>query len=201
MSDQPIEFYFDLSSPFAYLTSKWIDDLASQYDRSVVWKPIMLGVMFKETGMKPLFHQPLRGDYGKHDFLRSARLAGLDVVIAEKFPYLALAPSRAFYWVAKNHPDQAVAFAKLAFDRYFQDAIAPTSPEELKRLADQLDLDSAQLIAGTHDPVMKDRLKDETSEAIEKGVFGAPFIIVDGEGFWGNDRKDQIDQWLKTGGW
>ncbi|MDV7338527.1 2-hydroxychromene-2-carboxylate isomerase [Terasakiella sp. A23] len=201
MTQKPIEFYFDLSSPFAYLTSKWIDDLAARYDRTVTWKPVMLGVMFKETGMKPLFHQPLRGDYGMHDFLRSARMVGLDVVIADPFPYLALAPSRGFYWLEKNAPEKAVAFAKLAFNRYFEEGVAPASAEELKLLCDHLDIDASTLIAGIREPMIKDRLKDETTRAIENGVFGAPFIRVDGEGFWGNDRKEQIDQWLKTGGW
>ena len=48
---------------------------------------------------------------------------------------------------------------------------------------------------------MKDRLRHETDAAIERGVFGSPFFIVDGEPFWGNDRIGDLDKWLETGGW
>jgi 2-hydroxychromene-2-carboxylate isomerase len=48
---------------------------------------------------------------------------------------------------------------------------------------------------------VKDRLRQETDAAIERGVFGSPYFIVDGEPFWGNDRIDELDRWLQTGGW
>ena len=47
---------------------------------------------------------------------------------------------------------------------------------------------------------MKERARSETEAAIERGVFGSPFIIVDGEPFWGSDRIDQVEKWLETGG-
>ena len=51
------------------------------------------------------------------------------------------------------------------------------------------------------DPVWKDALRARTDEALAKGVFGAPFVIVDGEGFWGSDRLAMVEQWLQRGGW
>jgi len=51
------------------------------------------------------------------------------------------------------------------------------------------------------DPAVKERLKKETSDAIAKGVFGSPFVIVDGEPFWGSDRMWMIKHWLRAGGW
>ncbi|MDX2314953.1 MAG: DsbA family protein, partial [Gammaproteobacteria bacterium] len=55
--------------------------------------------------------------------------------------------------------------------------------------------------AALEDPELKERVRRETDAALERGVFGAPFIIVDGEPFWGNDRIIQVDRWLETGGW
>ena len=46
------------------------------------------------------------------------------------------------------------------------------------------------------DPVWKERLRDENNKAIAAGVFGAPFFVIDGEPFWGNDRRPQIEAWL-----
>ncbi|GGF63988.1 2-hydroxychromene-2-carboxylate isomerase [Terasakiella brassicae] len=198
---RPIEFYFDFSSPYAYLTSTWMNELAEKYGRQVIWRPIMLGVVFQETGMRPLFHQPLRGPYGERDFLRTARLLGRQAVVPKEFPYVSLAVSRAFYWLEDHHNEVIFDFAHAVFARYFEDGIAPTTHEDVARLAIQVGVDPDKLIEGCQDPQVKARLKDETAQAIEKGVFGAPFIIVDAEPFWGNDRKDQIEEWLKTGGW
>jgi 2-hydroxychromene-2-carboxylate isomerase len=57
------------------------------------------------------------------------------------------------------------------------------------------------VLAGLNDDAVKQRLKDETDAAIKKGVFGSPFFIVDGEGFWGADRLWMVKRWLKSGGW
>ena len=57
-------------------------------------------------------------------------------------------------------------------------------------------LDAPAALAAYTDPLWKERLKRENDAAIASGVFGAPFFIVDGEPFWGNDRRGQIEQWL-----
>ena len=59
----------------------------------------------------------------------------------------------------------------------------------------------AELAAALADPAVKQRLKHETDGAAQAGVFGSPFVIVDGEPFWGADRLDQVERWLATGGW
>ncbi|MEA3154228.1 MAG: hypothetical protein QOK44_1817, partial [Betaproteobacteria bacterium] len=52
-----------------------------------------------------------------------------------------------------------------------------------------------------NDAAVKDRLRREVDAAIGLGVFGSPYIIIDGEPFWGADRLDQVEKWLATGGW
>ena len=64
-----------------------------------------------------------------------------------------------------------------------------------------LGIPAADLIAATQDPAIKAKLKAETDVSVERGVFGAPFVFVDGEPFWGADRLDQVERWLGTGGW
>ena len=72
---QTIEFWFDFSSPYAYFASLSLEEIAERHHRSVQWRPFMLGVLFKTTGMTSLAQTPLRGDYAKHDWLRLARRA------------------------------------------------------------------------------------------------------------------------------
>src|SRR5258705_13738606 len=62
-------------------------------------------------------------------------------------------------------------------------------------------LNADEVRAGIGDPAVKDRTKTEVDGAIASGAFGSPYIVIDGEPFWGSDRLDQIDKWLATGGW
>ena len=82
-------------------------------------------------------------------------------------------------------------------------ARAGTSPRRSRwpRSARGWALPGAELIAATQDPAIKARLKAETDRSLERGVFGSPFFLVDGEPFWGADRLDQVERWLATGGW
>jgi 2-hydroxychromene-2-carboxylate isomerase len=68
-------------------------------------------------------------------------------------------------------------------------------------IAAGIGIDRAALLAAVADPRIKDRLKEQTEAAIERGVFGSPFIFVDGEPFWGADRLPQVETWLSKGGW
>ena len=62
-------------------------------------------------------------------------------------------------------------------------------------------LDKDELSHALNDPAVKDRLRREVDAAVSLGVFGSPYIVVDGEPFWGADRLDQVEKWLSTGGW
>ena len=63
----PLEFWFDFASPYGYLASTQIDSIAARHGRTVRWCPILLGAVFKVSGMKPVMEQPLRGEYLAHD--------------------------------------------------------------------------------------------------------------------------------------
>ncbi len=197
----PIDFYFDFSSPYGYLASTRIDALAVRHGRAVVWRPFLLGVAFKTTGQAPAVEPPLRGPYHRHDFARSARLLGVPFKMPAVFPFAALAASRAYYWLVDRDPDQARALARAVYRAAFGEGRDVTSPATIAELAAPLGVDPAALLAALADPAVKDRLKRETEAALAGGVFGSPFIVVDGEPFWGHDRLDQVERWLAAGGW
>lgn len=196
-----IEFYFDFSSPYGYFASHAIDDLAAKYGREVVWKPIMLGPVLKQTGGLPAVAQPIKGEYCVHDWERLGRFMEVPWVMPDPFPIATLAAARAFYWLDDRDRAQARLFAKTAFAAYFGEGRDITPAETVADLAEPLHVDRDALLAAVQDPAIKERLKRETSEAMERGVFGSPFIFVDGEGFWGSDRLWMVKRWLKRGGW
>ncbi len=197
----PIDFYFDFSSPYGYLASTRIDALAARHGRSVAWRPHLLGVVFKLNDQRPLASIPLKSDYAARDLARSARLLKVPFKPPTKFPVGATAPSRAFYWVNDRDPALAKLLAQALYYAYFAEDRDISSAEVTCDVAARLDVNRAELAQALNDPAVKERLRNEVDRAIARGVFGSPYIIVDGEPFWGSDRLDQVEKWLESGGW
>ena len=193
----PIEFYFDFSSPYGYLASTRIDALAAKHGRSVSWRPILLGPAFKAMGTPILAHTPLKGDYSMRDFPRSARFHGIAYNQPEQFPVSTLAATRVFYWLKARNEKMAITFAKTVFQAFFVDGINISEPERVISLAVEIGCREGEVRAALEDQAVKDRTKAEVEGALAKGIFGSPYIVVDGEPFWGMDRLDQVERWLE----
>ena len=197
----PIDFYFDFSSPYGYFAATKIEDIVSKYDRSVTWRPILLGAVFKVTGQQPLAGIPLKGGYMARDLDRTSRLLGVPFKLPSKFPVSTTAPARAFYAISDQDPALAKQLARALYDAYFVEDRDISSPEVTVEVAAKLGIDRGELGRALNDNRIKDRLRGEVDAAVACGVFGSPFIVIDGEPFWGSDRLDQVERWLKTGGW
>ena len=183
----PIDFYFDFSSPYGYLASHKIEPLAAKHGRGVTWRPILLGAAFKASGVQPLVNVPLKGEYSKRDFLRSARFHDVPFRAPEPFPVSTVSACRAFYATGD------VRLAKALFKAYFVDNVNISEADNVLKVAASLGLNP-----DINDQAVKDKTRAEVDAAIAKGVFGSPYIVVDGEPFWGMDRFDQLERWLKA---
>ena len=197
---EPIDFYFDFSSPYGYFMAEQIDALAAAHGRSVRWRPFLLGAVYKVTGDVPLPSKPLKGDYSKRDFERSARFLGLTCRIPDVFPIGTQIAARAFYWLEDRDAAEARRFALAALRAYFVDGRDISQQDAVLDIAAAHGADRAALVEALAGDAIRNRLKDECAQAIARGVFGSPFVIVDGEPFWGVDRVPQIARWLETGG-
>jgi 2-hydroxychromene-2-carboxylate isomerase len=197
----PIEFWFDFSSPYGYLASYRIDAIGAEFGREVLWRPYLLGAVFKSSGQSPLVAQPMRGPYHLKDMQRTARRQNVPLVLPEGFPMATIAAGRAFYWQEATDPRRARDLAKALYRAAFAQGRNITTTEVVVEVGKEIGIDPAALAAGIATPAVKERLKAETDSAIARGIFGSPFILADGEPFWGNDRLDDVRQWLKTGGW
>jgi 2-hydroxychromene-2-carboxylate isomerase len=197
----PIDFYFEFASPYGYLASTQIDALAGRHGRSVAWHPIMLGAAFKETGARPLMQTPLKGPYLLHDVPRFARLLGVPLTLPPVMPMNSLAASRACVWVEEDSPEQAKRLAQALFHAHWGEGRDLGAAEAVADVAAGQGIARDDLLAAAADQRIKDRLRERTQAAIERGVFGSPFIFVDGEPFWGTDRLPHVETWLARGGW
>jgi len=198
----PIDFYFDFSSPYGYLASEKIEALAAKHDRAVNWRPVLLGVIFKQTGAAPLTQIPLKGDYSRRDMERSARFHGVaGFRMPSKFPIPSQAAARIVLWAQQRDGVLAARIVHALYRAFFVEDRDISDPDTAVAVAATCGVDAALARAAIDDPAIKDALKRANEDAIAKGVFGSPFIVVDGEPFWGLDRLDQVERWLATGGW
>lgn len=196
----PIDFYFDFSSPYGYLAAQKIDALAAAHGRTVDWRPMLLGVVFKQTGAAPLTEVPIKGPYAKRDFARSARFHGVEFNMPPVFPIASQAPARITLWARAQGGDAASRVARALYRAFFVDGLDISQADVAAEVAGRAGFDAAAARAAVDDPAIKDALKREVESAIAAGVCGSPFVVVDGEPFWGMDRFDQIERWLARGG-
>lgn len=197
----PIEFWFDFSSGYAFFAAQKIDDLAARVNRPVLWRPYMLGTAYKVTGARGLSATPLKRDYARLDWARIARAQGLAFRLPADHPRVALAATRAFYWIEHESPKRAIPFAKRVFSGYFTEDLDTASPEAIAALAPEFGLSPEDLLAGIADPALKARVRQIGESAVADGVFGSPFFIVDDEPFFGWDRMAMMEAWIRCGGW
>jgi 2-hydroxychromene-2-carboxylate isomerase len=193
---QDIEFWFDFSSPYGYIASTKIDALAAKHGRKVHWKPWLIGAIYKKYGYAPL-EMPEKKAYFFKDVVRHAAFEGVKLAIPAGFPEALLAPARALYWIEDQRGrDAAAAFGKAAYAAYWAEGRKLAEPVVTAEIAAAFGVGKEATLAALNDPAVKERLKTETEAAMAKGVFGSPYIIVDGEPFWGSDRLGEVDRHL-----
>ena len=199
MGNAAIDFYFDFTSPYSYIASEWIEALAARHRRTVAWKAILLGATFQAAELKSPVSHPIKREYALLDFERSARFAGVPLRMPEKFPIPTQNAARIFWYLHDKRDATASHWARHCLRAYFARGVDLSDTRQLLQLANDFGLAPAEAEAIWNDPAWKLRLKQANDAAIAAGVFGAPFFVVDGEPFWGNDRRAQIERWLEKG--
>lgn len=184
-----IEFFFDLVSPYSYLASEKIEELAKQNNRELIWKPFLLGGLFKALDAPPAPGLlPYKKPYLFKDLDRLAKFHGIPFNTPSEFPRLTVKPLRALLSLPKEDLPEAVHQLYRAYwveDRDISDASV---------LADLL---GAEAVEKTGDPEIKQSLIQATDEAVSRGLFGAPTFLVGQEMFFGHDRMDLLEAFLQ----
>lgn len=198
-ASSPIEFYFDFSSPYAYLASEQVEALAGRHGRTVDFRPILLGAIFKVSGQRPLTEIPLKGAYSVRDMARSARFAGIDFGMPPVFPIATVKAARACIALQERAPTLAVGFIHRAFRAYFVQGRDLSDDAVVRDVLAESGADADAVLRACEQDEVKAKLRAEVERAVARGVFGTPFFFVDGEPFWGSDRLPQVERWLASG--
>jgi 2-hydroxychromene-2-carboxylate isomerase len=195
-----IDFHFDFSSPYSYIASEEIEALAERHGRTLHWRPLLLGAVFKASGGAPLTetYGP-KARYSVRDFARSAAFVGVPYRHPSVFPIGAVAASRAVLWLQREQPVQVAPFIHAVYRALFVADRNISDAAIVMELAQGLGIDTARLTAGIQEDAIRNQLRAEIEQAIARGVFGAPTLFIDGEMFWGHDRLAQVERWITTG--
>jgi len=199
---QQIEFYFDPISPFAYLGSIQIERLAAGLNRQVEWKPVLIGVtILKVMGLKPLPETPLKGPYLRHDAVRLAEYFDVPFRYHGLTGINSLAALRAFVLLKERDAGLAKLLAQKVFSRLWVRGLNMTETDDIADEAKDLGVDVPMLLRDIETDYAKDALKRQVDAAIQAGVFGVPYFVVDGEPIWGVDRMWMVEHWATRHAW
>jgi 2-hydroxychromene-2-carboxylate isomerase len=192
MANGRIEFFFDYSSPYAYLGSLRIESVAARHGAEILWIPVVLGGIFQARGVvSPFLSGSSRAAYTLEDLKTLAAYYQIPYKPRTEFIVKSILPLRATLLVPQG-PERARAVHAL-FDGAWAQDLDLGSGEIVTELLNRAGFDGAKLVAGTQQQSIKEELKRNTDEALARGVFGTPTMIVDGTMFWGHDRMDVLD--------
>ena len=195
-----MDFWFDFSSPYAYLASEQLDALAAAHGRLVRWRPYLLGVVYRQLQSRPVTELPLKGEYFHRDVARSARFLGLPFRPPQPFPVATQQAARAYYLLEAKDEALARRYAHVVFRGYFVDGRNIAEETTVCAIAAEAGADADMLRAALAGDMPRSLLREACKAALQAGVFGSPYVIIDGEPFWGADRLPQIARWLESGG-
>ncbi|HSW12951.1 MAG TPA: 2-hydroxychromene-2-carboxylate isomerase [Solimonas sp.] len=193
MQNKTIEFFWDAASPYTYLAATQIDALAQRCGCTVQWRPFLIGKAFEATGNRAPAMIPAKGKYLFKDLRLWARHYSVPLFFPRVFPVNSLSAQR----IGCAVPEERIGdWARAVMTAYWTRDVDISQAEVLKGVADSIGLDGAALLAATQDPAVKDRLRANTDEAVERGAFGAPTFYVGEQMFWGNDRLVLMEEFI-----
>jgi 2-hydroxychromene-2-carboxylate isomerase len=193
-----IEFWYEFGSTYSYPTAMRIERLAGEAGVDVRWRPFLLGPIFKAFGWNdsPFNIFVAKGRYMWRDLERVCAAEGLALKLPPAaFPQNGLKAAR-LALVGESEgwtPD----FTRAVFRANYAEQKDVSADDTLAAILAGLGVDAAAAVEAANAPENKAALKQQTEEAMTRGLFGAPSFVVGDELFWGNDRLETALEWAK----
>ena len=188
-----IDFYFDFISPYSYLAHKKIINLNQ---RNIFnYKAILLGGLHNLSKViAPAFNEKKIKNM-KNDCILISKKNKIPFKWNEKFPINSLHLMRGFLVIDNNKKNR---FIDLCFDAYWKDNLDISIEKNIKKILSDCEIDHDYFEKSIKEQVIKNKLKELTSEAFKLDVFGAPTFLVNNKLFWGQDRLEYAIDELKN---
>ena len=193
-----IEFWFEFASTYSYPAAARVEDAARRAGVGVTWRPFLLGPIFGHQGWNdsPFNIYPVKGRYMWRDLERICARLEVPFRRPSQFPRNGLLAAR----VACSNATEPwlPAFVRGVYRANFAEDRDIAQTATVSDVLDALGLPAAEVLERAQSPAAKQRLREQTDEAIRRGIFGAPTFVVGDELFWGNDRLEDALAWSRT---
>lgn len=193
MSDQ-ILFYFDYESPNAYLAWVELPRLAARFDARIEPVPVLYAGLLEAHGHVGPGEIPAKAAWMMKNLARKALFLGVELNPPAYIPFNPLLALRAT--LIPERAEQRHALIDALFRAVWVRGLHVAEPAVVERLAHDVGLDGAAVVANAQRPQIKARLRQQTEEAVSKGVFGVPTMVVGQELFWGYDDFPFLEAFL-----
>ena len=191
-----VEFFFDFGSPTSYLAWTQLPKLAAEAGARLVWRPMLLGGVFKATGNASPVMVPAKGRWMNQDMARWARRYGVPLAMNPHFPINTLTLMRGATGLQMRQPADFERYVDTVFRAMWETPCNMGDAAVLAQVLQRAGFDAEALLALAGDPEVKARLVATTEEAVARGVFGAPTIFVGEQMFFGQDRLEFVREAL-----
>ncbi len=188
-----VEFFFDVGSPYTYLAYHALPKIAKTRNASIVWRPILLGGVFQATGNHSPAEIPAKGRYSNVDLQRWATAYGIDITMNPHFPINTLPLMRGAVAMQMRSEEEFQRYLSAVFTAMFEKPRNLNLPTEIGAVLAEAGFDPLLFMGLIQDQAVKDGLKKNTTDAVARGVFGAPTFFVGDDMFWGQDRLHFVD--------
>ena len=189
-----IEFYFDFISPYTYIGHKRIENEGAGIKFN--YKPILLGGLHKLWNITPQAYIEPKKEFMIMDCEMVSKKFKIDFIFNSKFPLNTIKLMRGCL-VLEN--DQLKEYIKLVFDAYWKNNEDVNDNKVLSKILNQIDIKLEEFVDKIEKNEVKEKLKEFTSDAFKKKIFGAPTFVINNKNFWGQDRFEYaIDEYNST---
>ena len=186
-----VEFFFDVGSPTVYLAATQLSKIAGRHGATVLWRPFLLGGVFKATGNVSPATVPAKSRYMGDDLERFARRYEVPFLFNPFFPVNTLALMRGA--VAYQQQGRLDQYIEAIFSAMWVTGKNMNEPTIVAEVLDTIGIEAQEFLVAIAAQDVKDKLKNNTEEAVKRGAFGAPTFFVGDEMFFGQDRLDFVD--------
>ncbi|WP_426132061.1 2-hydroxychromene-2-carboxylate isomerase [Pseudomonas sp. DWP1b1] len=191
-----LEFFFDLGSPATYLAYTQLPALCASTGTQLIYKPMLLGGVFKATGNASPITVPAKGRYMFDDLARYARRYNVPLTFNPHFPINTLLLMRAVTGIQLRQPVRFDDFVDCLFRALWVEGRHLGDPTVVAAVLTEHGFSPEEVLTLANDEAVKTALKDNTEQAVLRGVFGAPSLFVGNQLFFGQDRLDFVREAL-----
>jgi len=192
-----VEFFFDYSSPYSYLASSQIEALAQRTGAELRWRPFLLGAVLKATGNIAPASNFYKARYLLKDLLDWTRHYGLpEFTLPEGFPGNSVRADR--LGLVAQEQGKLPQFTHALYRAVFAEGKDVADVGVLSSVLDGVGIVSAEALVRAEAREVKDLLRKNTDEAVDRGSFGAPTFFVGEDMYVGNDRLMFVEKVLRS---